>query len=166
MLAALYDRVGESAFSLAMPILEQPDDAEDVVTSVFAQVRGEFDDAAGDAGRPAARVLSLVRQQAIVRRHGDRHDDDLARRHERAAVGIPDATHGDPPRPLTVTQQIRLRKSLAQLPPTERLAIELVFYEGLTQDEVADRMNTSAAAIRQKVTGGLNALQEVMQGIS
>ncbi len=166
MLVELYDRVGESAFCLAARILDKPEDAEDVVSSVFAQVRGEFDDASGDARRAAARVLSLVRQRAIVRRHGNRPPDDIARKHERAAVGIPDATHGDPPGPLTAAQQVRLRQSLAQLPPNERLAIELVFYEGLTQDEVADRMNTSADAVRQKVSQGLEALQGAMRGTS
>ena len=166
MLATLFDRVGESAFSLAARILDRPEDAEDVVTSVFAQVRGEFDGADGDTRRAASRVLSLVRQRAIVRRHGNRPLDDIARTHERAAVGIPNPTQGDLPGLLTAAQQVRLRQSLAQLPPTERLAIELVFYEGLTQDEVADRMNASADAVRQKVTHGLKALQGAMGGTS
>ena len=160
MLAALYDQVGDSAFSLAMRIVEKPNLAEKIVAEVFAQIYGEHEVGA-DLNQSGARVLALVRQRAIVRRHGEQ--GGTWRQHERAAVEIPELAHGDSRPLLGATQQARLRQALAQLPPTERLAVELIYFEGLTQDELADRINATVDDVRHKVTRGLSVLRDTLQ---
>ena len=162
MLGALYDRVAESAYSLAVRILERPEAAEEVVAAVFAQVRDEAADT--DVDQLGAVVLSLVRQRAIVRRNTDPAIREVGPKRERAAVEIPEPTHGRRQSLLTRAQRVQLRQSLAQLAPDERAAIELVFFEGLTQDELADRLNAPLEVVRRHVEHGLHTLRGAALG--
>ena len=157
MLGALYDRVAEPAYSLAVRILGQSEAAEEIVTAVFAQVRIEAAVADPDVDQLGAVVLSLVRQRAIVRRNADAAAKFGTKR-ERAAVEIPEPTSGGREALLSPAEGLRLRQSLAQLAPDERAAIELVFFEGLTQDELADRLTLPIDAIRRHVEHGLHTL--------
>ena len=157
MLGALYDRVAEPAYSLAVRILGRPEAAEEIVAAVFAQVRHEADVANPDVDQLGAIVLSLVRQRAIVRRNADAAATFGTKR-ERAAVEIPEPTSGRREVLLGPAEGLRLRHSLAQLAPEERAAIELVFFEGLTQDELADRLTLPIDAVRRHVEHGLHTL--------
>ena len=163
MLEALFDRVGGPAFSLAVRILGNPEVAEEIVGSVFTQVKGELDTANYEVDRLGARVLSLVRQRAIVRRHSDRASRGLGTKGERAAVEIPDPAHGRRLPLLTDAQRSQLRRSLAELPAAERSAVELAFFEGLTQDDLAEKLNLTVEAVRQRVTAGLRTLRDDMR---
>ncbi len=158
MLGALYDRVAEPAYSLAVRILEQPEAAEEIVASVFAQVRDEAGGADPDVDQLGAIVLSLVRQRAIVRRNADAAASNVGTKRERAAVEIPEPTYGSREPLLSRAERLRLRQSLAQLAPEERTAIELVFFEGLTQDELADRLTLTIDVVRRNVEHGLHTL--------
>ena len=157
MLGALYDRVAEPAYSLAVRILGQSEAAEEIVAAVFAQVRNEADVVDPDVDQLGAVVLSLVRQRAIVRRNADAAAKFGTKR-ERAAVEIPEPSSGRREALLSPAEGLRLRQTLAQLAPDERAAIELVFFEGLTQDELADRLTLPIDAIRRHVDHGLHTL--------
>ena len=159
MLGALYDRVAEPAYSLAVRILEQPEAAEEIVASVFAQLRQETGVANPDVDQLGAVVLSLVRQRAIVRRNTDAAASNVGTKPERAAVEIPEPTYGRREPLLSPAERLRLRQSLAQLAPEERTAIELVFFEGLTQDELADRLTLPIEAVQRNVENGLHTLR-------
>ena len=163
MLGALYDRVAEPAYSLAVRILERPEAAEEIVAAVFAQVRDQADVADPDIDQLGAVVLSLVRQRAIVRRNADAASK-VGTKRERAAVEIPEPTSGRREPLLSPAKRLRLRQSLAQLAPEERTAIELVFFEGLTQDELADRLTLPMDAVRRNVEHGLLTLSDTASG--
>ena len=158
MLGMVYDRVAEPAYSLATRILERPEAAEDVVAAVFAQVRDEADGANSDIDQLGTVVLSLVRQRAIVRRNADAATSKVGAKRERAAVEIPEPTSGRRESLLSPVERLRLQQSLAQLPPGERTPIELVFFEGLTQDELADRLTQPIDIVRRNVEHGLQTL--------
>ena len=158
MLGMVYDRVAEPAYSLATRILERPEAAEEVVAAVFAQVRDEANVANSDVDQLGTVVLSLVRQRAIVRRNADAAASKVGTKRERAAVEIPEPTSGRRESLLSPAERLRLQQSLAQLAPEERTAIELVFFEGLTQDELADRLTQPIDIVRRNVEHGLQTL--------
>lgn len=164
MQRALYDRVAGTAYSLAVRILERPEAAEEVVAAVFAQVRDEADGASPDIDKLGASVLSLIRQRAIVQRNTDAATRGTGVKRERAAVEIPEPTYGRQPQLLSPAEQVRLRQALAQLAPEERAAIELVYFEGLTQDELADRLTTTIDTVRHHVQHGLLTLDGTADG--
>lgn len=157
MIGALYDRVAEPAYSLAVRVLGQPEAAEEIVAAVFAQVRNESEVANLDVDEQGAVVLSLVRQRAIVRRNADAAAKFGTKR-ERAAVEVPEPTAGHREALLSPAEGLRLRQSLAQLASEERAAIELVYFEGLTQDELADRLTLPIDVVRRQVEHGLRTL--------
>ena len=164
MLGALYDRVAEPAYSLAVRILRRPETAEEIVAAVFMQVRDEVDATSPDVDQLGATVLSLVRQRAIVRRNAEAAASSAETRRERAAVEIPEPTSGHREPLLSPAERRRLQQSLEQLAPEEREAIELVFFEGLTQDEIADRLTLPVDAVRRNVEQGLHALGDTAFG--
>ena len=164
MLGALYDRVAEPAYSLAVRILKRPEAAEEIVAAVFMQVRDEADVASPDVDQLGATILSLVRQRAIVRRNAEAAASNVGTKRERAAVEIPEPTSGHRNTLLSPTERLRFRQSLSRLAPEERIAIELVFFEGLTQDEIADRLALPIDAVRHNVEYGLHALGDTAFG--
>jgi RNA polymerase sigma-70 factor (ECF subfamily) len=163
MLGALYDRVAESAYSLAILILGQPGAAEEIVASVFEQVRNEADIAHSDVDQLGVTVLSLVRQRAIVRRNAN-NAASFGTNRERASSEIPKPTSGHREALLSPADGLRLQRSLAQLAAEERTAIEWTFFEGLTQEELADRLDLPIDAVRRHVEHGLHTLTAMTFG--
>ena len=111
MLGALYDRVAEPAYSLAVRILGQSEAAEEIVAAVFAQVRNEADVVDPDVDQLGAVVLSLVRQRAIVRRNADAAASNVGTKRERAAVEIPEPTYGSREPLLSRAERLRRCRS-------------------------------------------------------
>ena len=162
MLAELYDSVGETAYSLAMRILDQPEEATLVVASAFSSIQ-EISD--GDITKCSVQLLALVRQQAISRRHADRLREHQGSSSKRTMIRIPDAAHGSYPPVLSTVLQTRLRDALAELRPDERTAIELIYFEGLNQVEVADRLDSTAEIARLRVTKGMFKLRDTIMQV-
>ena len=158
MLAMVYDRVAEPAYSLAIRILKRPESAEEIVAAAFEQLNDEVDVSNADVDHLGAIVLSLIRQRAIVRRNTDAATSEVDTKRERPAVEIPKPTSEWRERLLSPAARLRLQQSLAQLASEERTAIELVFFEGLTQYEVSDRLTLPIDTIRLNVEHGLRTL--------
>lgn len=161
--ASLYDRHARAVFSLALRIVRDQQDAEEVVQEVFAQAwrsAGRF-----DAGRGAvvAWLLMMTRSRAIDRvrarrvdgtRVGD--DDFLA---QLPAIGVaPDASV------LTNERVSHVRAALTALPLMQRMAIEMAFYEGLTHHEVAERLEQPLGTVKTRIRLGLLKLREALAG--
>ncbi len=158
MLSIVYDRVAEPAYSLAIRILERPESAEEIVAAVFEQLKDEADVSNADVDHLGAVVLSLVRQRAIVRRNADAATSKVGTKQERAAVEIPKPTSERREPLLSPAARLRLQQSLAKLAPEERTVIELIFFEGLTQHELSDRLTLPIDTIRLNVEHGLRTL--------
>jgi len=158
MLAALYDRIGATAYSLATRITGDRAVAEDLVASVFATVYEEAGSTPDLEDRVAARLLRLVRTRALAIRQADRAGAGAA-----ATTEIPGQTSGDDSPAPSPGERERLAKALAALPEDTRQAIELVFYEGLTQSDLGVRLDLPVAAARHTVREGVTTLRDEMR---
>ncbi len=159
-LGQLYDRFGATIFALASRIVGQQADAEEVTMEAFAQVwRGA---ATFDAGRGsvAAWLCVIARTRAL----------DLLRSHSRRQRLVENAAlepQMDPPENLSVLDEERRQQvetALAALPPAQREAIELAYYQGLSQSEIADRLQQPLGTIKTRVRSGMQKLREVLRG--
>ena len=160
-LAALYDRHATPVYSLALRIVRRPEDAEDVTQQVFTQAwrtSARFD---ASRGVVAAWLLMMARSRAI----------DCLRRRNPARDGISDderlAAIPDPEPSVEYVVATREQVELVQvaidaLPPEQRVAVELAYYDGLTQSEIAERTSTPLGTVKTRVRSALQTLRSAV----
>jgi len=161
-LEVLYDRYSTLVYSLALRILRNTGDAEDVTQEVFAQLwkqASRFDPQRGAVG---AWLSVIARSRALdrLRRRG-------SGRVTAGAEGL-DAIPDPAPSVELVTasaeQVSAARDALASLPADQRTALELAYYEGLTQAEIAERTSTPLGTVKTRTRSGLAKLASVLEG--
>ena len=166
-LGELYDRYGKTLYALALAIVREPADAEEVVVDAFGQAwrqAGAFDPLRGSVG---AWLATIARSRALdtVRARGRR-----ARAHERAAqlsdegLATPVAALGpDPARSAERGEARRLvAEALAGLPEPQRVAIELAYFEGLSQSEIAARLAEPLGTVKTRMRAGMEKLRGLL----
>ena len=158
---ALYERYSSMAFGLASRITGDPSLAEDVVQDAFLGVWRSASRYADSRASARTWVLSIVHHRAI---------DAIRRR--RPTSGLPD-TDAPIPRSLVVDDawplvagrldRAAIVAALATLPDVQREAIELAYFGGLTQPEIAERTGAPLGTVKSRVRLGLLALREALE---
>jgi RNA polymerase sigma-70 factor (ECF subfamily) len=165
---ALYDRFGSELLALCERILRQRADAEDTVAEVFWEVwkrRDRYDVMRGPA-RPY--LMTLARSRAIdrLRSHSARPEvraDSGWRLHEQDSLAgslpTPDetASHGE--------TRIRIVAAIAELDARQREAMELAYYEGLSHQQIAERLGAPLGTVKTHIRRGLKKLRYALQGL-
>jgi RNA polymerase sigma-70 factor (ECF subfamily) len=159
-LSELYDRLGRSAYALALRIVRDGSHAEDVVQEAFLDLwRGaaRFDP---ERSRPASYLLTFVHRRAVdlVRREQARPQrgggvEDIAERPGRDDVA------GS----LVAREQgATVRAALAGLPDAQRQVLELAYFSGLSQSEIAERLGEPLGTVKSRTHGALSRLRELL----
>jgi RNA polymerase sigma-70 factor, ECF subfamily len=164
-LAELYDRHARPVFSLALRILQERTEAEDVVQEVFAQAWAQAARYDVHRGVVAAWLLTIARSRAIDRLRSKRTRPGAATDRESMLNQMPDG--GVPPdvQLLSAEQVSTLRHALLALPTLQRIALELAYYEGLTHAEIADRLEQPLGTVKTRIRQAIIKLRESMTGI-
>ena len=162
-LAAVYDRHVRSVFGLAMRVLQDQGDAEDLVQEVFSQAWTQAKRYDATRGSVASWLLMMTRSRAIDRLRSKRAKPDSAPLpHDTAVVVLPDPALGAEQGVLTAESAAGLRVALAALPLTQRVAIELAYFEGLTQTQIAERLEQPLGTVKTRIRTGLLKLREAL----
>jgi RNA polymerase sigma factor (sigma-70 family) len=156
-LAELYDRFGRVAYGLALRILRDPGLAEDAVQESFLAVWRSAGRFVAERARASTWILTLVHRRAVdlVRREQPRRAEPL----ETAPVASADTTDEEAWLRL---QRTRVQDALRSLPDKQREAIELAYYGGFTQSELADRLGEPLGTIKSRMFAGLARLRELL----
>jgi RNA polymerase sigma-70 factor (ECF subfamily) len=162
-LVELYDRHGRLLYSLALRVLRDQGDAEDVVQDVFSQAWRQASRYEPSRGPVVAWLMNLARSRAI---------DRLRSRRARPETGADDAEVARMPDlappiddQLALSDQAeRIRAAVEQLSLLQRVAIELAFYEGLTHVEIAERLELPLGTVKTRIRQGLSKLKERLAG--
>lgn len=160
-LGCFYDQHSGTLFALACRILGDSKEAEDVLQEVFLQI---WDKAAAfnpAMGRPLTWALTLTRHKAIDRlRASQRRHARLVAETETDKVEDYPAPAASAPELARVSEQGELiRSALAGLPLQQRRAIELAFFEGLSQTEIATVLNEPLGTIKARIRRGMLKLR-------
>ena len=155
-LTVLFDRYHRLVFSIALRIVRDLGEAEEVVQTVFLDIfrtAANFDTRKGIL---KGWLLQFAHHGAL---HRKRHlvANHFYRWEELEAVlesGASFALAGESPEVVRLAEQM-----LGKLKPRQRAVLELTYYEGLTADEIADRLGESVHAIRHDLYRGLAALR-------
>jgi RNA polymerase sigma-70 factor (ECF subfamily) len=158
-LAELYDRHARPIYSLALRILRERADAEDIVQEVFAQAWNQAARFDTSRGAVAAWLLMMARSRAIDRLRSRRSRPETA---SDAAVveRMPDAAVRQDLQLLSSEQVELVKSALNGLPPPQREALELAYYEGLTHTEIADRLAEPLGTVKTRIRQAVIKLRE------
>jgi len=157
-LAELYDRFGRVAYGLALRILRDEALAQDAVQEAFLGVWRSADRFLAERAKASTWILTLVHRRAVdlVRREDRRRGEPLESAPEPAA---PETTEDE----ATLGFQRRLvQEALSQLSPEQRQALELGYYGGLTQSELADQLGQPLGTIKSRMFSGLSRLRALL----
>ena len=157
-LAELYDRFGRVAYGLALRILRDPSLAEDAVQEAFLAVWRTAARFVPERGKASTWIMTLVHRRAVdlVRREERRRADTLERAPEQEAVEAVDEEAW------LRLQRERVQDALRRLPDTQREALELAYYGGFTQSELAERLGQPLGTIKSRMFTGLARLRELL----
>ena len=159
--AELYDRHARLVYSLALRILQDGADAEDIVQEVFAQVWAQAGRYDASRGAVAAWMLTLTRSRAIDKLRAKRARPEAAAAAS-AAESVVDLAAAQDLELLSAEQVTRLQRALKDLPDAQRTALELAYYEGLTHVEVASRLNEPLGTVKTRIRQAVMKLREAL----
>lgn len=160
--AVLYDRYSGLAFSLAYRILSDRGAAEDVVQDAFMSAWRRA--ATFQVGRGSVRtwLLSIVHHRAIDRLRGTpgRARHDAALDEVDGVIAVDDLWR----QVEIVVQRDTLQASMATLPEEQRQAIELAYFSGYSQTEIAGAMGVPVGTVKGRMRLGLQKLRGMLAG--
>lgn len=162
-LAELYDNLSRPLYATARHILNDASEAQDVVHDVFLSL---WQNASSfDSGRGAAFswAVTLTRNRSIDRLRtranrarllGNSIPDDLGYAETADATGSGPAELGD--------RAVAVRSAMADLPPEQQKALELAFFSGLTQKEIAEKLSEPIGTVKARIRRGLIKLRDAL----
>ena len=157
-LAELYDRYSRASYGLALRILRDESLAQDAVQEAFLAVWRTAGRFVAEKAKASTWILTIVHRRAVdvvrreERRRGDPLDDDTPQ-----PSGVATDEEADLRTRRTAIQQV-----LRRLPDEQRQALELAYYGGLTQSELAERLGLPLGTIKSRMFAGLARLRDLL----
>ena len=156
-LAELYDRYGRVAYGLAYRLLRDGALAEDAVQEAFLAVWRNARGFVPERAKASTWILTLVHRRAV----------DLVRREERRRAEPLDGLRKAAPTEtdevaLLELERARVQEALRRLPDQQREALELAYYGGFTQSELAERLGEPLGTIKSRMFNGLRRLRDLL----
>ena len=156
----LYDRFSSLVFTLAMRMLRARSDAEDLLQEVFVQVWRQAQSYSVQRGSPEAWIVNIARSRAIDKIRS-------IRRMEKSFVLTDDparAESSDNVESSAADSEARMamNSALANLPDTQRKVLELAYFDGLTQTEIANRLAEPLGTVKTRMRSGIQRLRDML----
>jgi RNA polymerase sigma-70 factor (ECF subfamily) len=154
-LGEFYDLYAGLVNGIALRILRDATEAEDVVQEVFVQIWRQAARYDPGRGTPEAWICTMTRTRAL-----DRLRRRAARREEpgEAAPGASAAPKAE--------EALAVRKALDGLSADQRHALELAYYEGLTQSEIAKRLDEPLGTVKTRIRAAMIRLREALEPLT
>ena len=164
--AQLYDRFSRPLFATALRILGNSAEAEDIVQDVFLALWEKAADFDASRGSAFAWAVTLTRNRSIDRvRARKRRQEILTTATEEEAGTQPAGAGPDSADKLVAKEQAgAIRNAVASLPPEQQRAVELAFFSGLTQQEIAEQLREPLGTVKARIRRGLLRLRDILGG--
>lgn len=152
-----YERHVQAAFGLASRVLRDAALAEDAVQEAFLAAWRQAGSYRPARGKPASWLLTFVHRRAVdqVRRQQRHAADPL----ELDEVGEPTAEDGAV---TDMPNRAWIAEALARLAPRDREVLELAYFAGLTQPEIAERLQAPLGTVKSRTFGALRRLNDAL----
>ena len=164
-LDTLYERYSSIVYAIALRIIGQPADAEDVVVDSFWQVWQQAENYDVSRGQLRSWIVTIARSRALDRLRMLRRSP-LADAEEVNVAGREMMADDNPEQAAWLSQKSALvRAAMASLPREQRQALELAYYQGFSQSEVAERLGEPLGTIKTRIRLGMIKLREQLQSL-
>ncbi len=163
-LSALYDRYMTPVYSLSLHMLKQPPLAEEVTQDVFLNIWLKADSFNAERGNPRSWIMSVTHHRVV---------DIIRSRRRTYAISDPDGYEtleqlpsAEPSVETQVVQSLdseRIRRALTTLPDSQREVIELAYFNGYSQSEMAEKLSQPLGTIKTRVRLAMQKLRISLQ---
>jgi len=163
-LTVLFDRYQKLVLSIALRIVRDPGEAEDVTQTVFLDIYravAQFDPSKGNT---KVWLMQYAYHRAINRRQHLQGREFYTSTELEEADGRPVEAHATFGMSSPEIKEL-VRKSMIALPKEQRSVIEMASYQGLTMQEIAERTGESFANVRHHYYRGLQKLRALIIGV-
>jgi len=161
---ALYDRYGDLVYSAALRVVRAAQIAEDMVQEIFLRIWRKPESYVAQRGRFVTWLTSVTRNRAVdeVRSRGRRFRHETASPEEQERE-LPASEQDDPALTAELSDQRRLiLAALQQIPAEQREIIELAYFGGLTQQEIADLLSQPLGTVKTRIRLGMQKLRAAL----
>lgn len=164
-LAELYDETSQFVYGVALTVLRNPMDAEEITCDVFNQVWRAANSYSSGRGNVTSWLIIMARSRAIDRIRArvskSKHELPFDKDNSFESVGVWQGP--SPEQDATQSQQRRrIQRAMESLPAEQRKAIELAFFGGLTHQELAERLGEPLGTVKTRIRAGMTRLREAL----
>jgi RNA polymerase sigma-70 factor, ECF subfamily len=161
-LSQLYDRYNGILKALILRVIHNEAEADDLLQEIFMEIWNQAKNFSAQKGKPLGWMVTLARRRAI---DGLRKKQAYARAEERLQNEIeqqPDAWVHNATEEEIVLSDTRalIRKVIKGLPPPQQQAIDLAFFRGMSQREIAAKTNTPLGTVKTRLELGLKKIYD------
>jgi RNA polymerase sigma-70 factor (ECF subfamily) len=161
-LEALYDRYGDYVYSICLRMVRDAQLAEDLTQEVFLRLWRRPDLFDSTRGRFLTWLLSVARNRSIDERRSRgrrfKHENPPSLASEELLASASTDDDGTDPA-VASDERVVIQKALRLLPPDQRVAIQLAYFGGYTQQEIAKGLNQPLGTIKTRIRLGLQKLR-------
>lgn len=156
----LYDRFSSLVFTFATRMLKVRSDAEDLLQEVFVQIWRRADTYSVERGSPEAWIINITRSRAIDKLRA-------IRRMERSFVltddpaGVQSSENVESSAADSETR-LTMKSMLANIPAAQRKVLELAYFDGLTQTEIATHLAEPLGTVKTRMRAGIQKLRDIL----
>lgn len=166
--AVLYERYVDLVYSASLRVLADAGLAEDTAQDVFVRLWRRPETFIAERGKFLSWLMSVTRNRAVdeLRARGRR------RKREGGSLGEPDEASTpmfateveDPPRSAELhEEQVLVRHALTCLPPDQQRALELAYFRGMTQQEIATVLHEPLGTVKTRIRLGMQKLRRALE---
>jgi RNA polymerase sigma-70 factor (ECF subfamily) len=164
-IAALYDRYSSLVFSLGLRMLGDRESTEELVQEVFLRAWRQAATYQPALGRLSSWLLGIARNLAVdeLRRRGVRPQRTAGDPEEQLAQVASTNTESPEEEVVSSAQRAEIQHALATLPPPQRRVMELAYYSGLTQAEIAEQLGDPLGTVKTRMRLATQKLREILR---
>lgn len=161
--AALYDRLSPILYSMALRMMNDASEAEDVLQDGFVYIWQRANTFDGSRGSPISWAITIVRHKAIDRLRVRLRGERLRERASDSPELASDKDDQSALEPFLRERRAQVKSALTQLPGEQREALQLAFFSGLTHQQIAAKIATPLGTVKARIRRGLLQLRQLLQ---